>query len=113
MRYRDSVMQLFGPKKATLKEFQALATFFNGDWRSSQVTHYCNKCCFNMADSKLKAQRALMSLLRLAKPRVSTKGNWRHWQQAYAFPSLFGSIHSLLFEVVPKVLQAMSGQSGG
>ena len=79
--HRRSILEVFmhGQRWPAKKEMEALATFFKGDWRSRTVVHHCsNTCCYSIADARAKAELAFKRLLKLAKPRMATRGNWTH-----------------------------------
>ena len=52
----------------------------------------------------MQVQYALNKLLSVARPKPLNKSNWAFWSKTFAFIGIFGSIHSLLFRLVPAVM---------
>ena len=111
-QYRECVLELFKLEgKRAPKVLAEVQTLLNADWEQKTLRHVCaiGVCCGSRAESVRKVQRILDQLLSLTRPRRKfAANNWLEWQKSWLFAGIFSSCHQLLFQLVPRVVEAES-----
>ena len=91
---------LHGGSAGLARKLDDLLTIFNGDWRSSDLTHHCSLACAcgcrNELEVKLAAVRLFSTIIVGCRPPVPALSKWLRCSQAARWFFLASAIHGLL-----------------
>lgn len=111
-RHRIAILDMYCPPIRGRPQKQLkraiVAALANGDYRETgQVQHYCQGCCQNEAETKLKFVSVFTNLLAGRAPRVFPRSRWTGADECLRWLGLVASIHGLLGKVYPAWAAAM------
>ena len=92
----DSIMPALSlPKHKGIVD--AVAGFFNSDWRSSTVVHICRggTCCKDLQSGLVKAIWLMNRLFTVLRPTMFQKANWTDWPRTVPWFTLAASLHCI------------------
>ena len=92
----DSILPALSmPKHKGLVD--AVAAFFNFDWRTFNVAHICpgGGCCKDFKSSLVKAIWLVKRLFTVLRPTMFQKANWTDWPRTVPWFTLASSLHCI------------------
>ena len=107
---------LCSPAKHTRKlaAFNAAIDFFNGDWTTTEISHWClgPACCKSPDQCAVKGQLLFRGLLKAVAPRMFSRANWVEWHRSLGFFGIAAGLHSLILDAFRHAFRAQGCFTG-
>ena len=100
--HRERCVKAFGPEPRTEPRravwVRVLSEkIMNGSWQSHAIEHHCSpSCCRSLQETHQKLEFFTKKILRMMRPCVFQKNNWRDWHRGLKFFGLLQGMHGLL-----------------